>query len=162
MSFLIGVLLFILFLNALFLILLILVQLPKKEAGIGMAFGGGAGEALFQGGAANALSKMTTKAAIVFLSVTMLVSILVSARNASTSTGKLDQLLTEESGGSVLPPSDDAGSGLPAAAPTNNSSGIDIPVQTPASTNQPVEIEIPVADEPAVVPPGEETPEAEK
>ena len=41
------------------LILLVLIQLPKKEAGIGQAFGGGATDALFGAGSGNALMKLT-------------------------------------------------------------------------------------------------------
>ena len=41
----------ILFLDCLFLVLLVLVQLPKKEAGLGTAFGGGTTDALFGAGA---------------------------------------------------------------------------------------------------------------
>ena len=48
----------VLFLNCLFLILLVLVQLPKKEAGLGTAFGGGTTDALFGAGAGNVLTKL--------------------------------------------------------------------------------------------------------
>ena len=41
MSLLIGFLTFILVVNCVFLMLLVLVQLPKKEAGAGLAFGAG-------------------------------------------------------------------------------------------------------------------------
>src|SRR2546430_9812550 len=47
MNFIIGLLTVILVLDCLFLLLLILIQLPKKEAGAGVAFGGGATDALF-------------------------------------------------------------------------------------------------------------------
>ena len=46
-------------LNCLLLILLVLVQLPKKDAGAGMAFGGGAADALFGAGSGNVLTKIT-------------------------------------------------------------------------------------------------------
>jgi protein translocase SecG subunit len=67
MSFFAGVLTFILMANCLLLILLILVQLPKKDAGAGLAFGGGAADALFGAGSGNALTKITKWATIVFL-----------------------------------------------------------------------------------------------
>jgi len=41
MSFIAGLLTFVLVVNCLLLILLVLVQLPKKDAGAGMAFGAG-------------------------------------------------------------------------------------------------------------------------
>jgi protein translocase SecG subunit len=56
----------ILVLDCLFLILLVLVQLPKKEAGAGLAFGGGATDALFGAGTGTALTKITKYSTIVF------------------------------------------------------------------------------------------------
>ena len=67
MSFIAGVLTFFLVINCLLLILLILVQLPKKDAGAGLAFGGGAADALFGAGSGNALTKITKWATVVFL-----------------------------------------------------------------------------------------------
>jgi len=65
----------VLFLNSLFLILLVLVQLPKKEAGLGTAFGGGATDALFGAGAGNVLTKLTKWNAIIFLFLCLLLSL---------------------------------------------------------------------------------------
>src|SRR5260370_5339590 len=48
----------VLILDCLFLGLLILVQLPKKDAGVGMAFGGGAADALFGAGSGTALPQL--------------------------------------------------------------------------------------------------------
>ena len=56
MSFIAGILTVLLVLNCLVLILLVLVQLPKKDAGAGMAFGGGAADALFGAGSGNVLT----------------------------------------------------------------------------------------------------------
>ncbi len=66
MSFIAGILTFFLVVNCLLLILLILVQLPKKDAGAGLAFGGGAADALFGAGSGNVLTKVTKWATIVF------------------------------------------------------------------------------------------------
>ncbi len=76
MLWLIVLLTVILVLDCLFLLLLILVQLPKKEAGLGQAFGGGATDALFGAGSGNALTKMTKYATGVFLVLTLSISIL--------------------------------------------------------------------------------------
>ena len=65
----------ILFLNCLFLVLLVLVQLPKKEAGLGTSFGGGATDALFGSGAGNVLTKLTKWCAVLFLSLCLLLSL---------------------------------------------------------------------------------------
>ena len=59
MNFIAGFLTFILVANCLLLIFLVLIQLPKKDAGAGMAFGAGAADALFGAGSGNALTKIT-------------------------------------------------------------------------------------------------------
>ena len=59
MSFVIGLLTFVLVINSGLLILLVLVQLPKKDAGAGMAFGAGTADALFGAGSGNLLTKIT-------------------------------------------------------------------------------------------------------
>src|SRR5205809_1070841 len=66
--------------DCLFLILLVLVQLPKKEAGAGTAFGGGATDALFGAGSGNVLTKITKYSATIFLALCLLLSLLVSRR----------------------------------------------------------------------------------
>src|SRR5262245_35135924 len=73
-----------LILDCLFLTLLILVQLPKKEAGMGQAFGGAATDALFGAGSGNALTKMTKYAMVVFFVLTLSLSIM----NAQQHKGK--------------------------------------------------------------------------
>ncbi len=66
MAFLIGLLTVVLVLDCAVLILLVLVQLPKKEAGAGLAFGGAATDALFGAGSGNMLTKITKYAAVIF------------------------------------------------------------------------------------------------
>src|ERR1700739_2307633 len=82
-SFIIGVLTFALVINSLLLILLVLVQLPKKDAGAGLAFGSGAADALFGAGSGNALTKITKYATVIFLAMAVVLGILWD--NASTS-----------------------------------------------------------------------------
>lgn len=72
----IGFLTGVLILDCVFLVLLIMVQLPKKEAGLGQAFGGGATDALFGAGSGNALTKMTKYSTAIFLVLTLSLSIL--------------------------------------------------------------------------------------
>ncbi len=67
---------FVLVLTCLFLCLLVLVQLPKKEAGLGQAFGSGATDALFGPGSGNMLTNLTKWVAGIFFVVTLLVWIL--------------------------------------------------------------------------------------
>lgn len=71
---------FLLVVNCLLLMLLVLIQLPKKEAGAGIAFGGGATDALFGSGSGNALTKMTKYSAAVFVGMSLLLSLLNANR----------------------------------------------------------------------------------
>jgi preprotein translocase subunit SecG len=81
MGFLIGLMTFILVMDCLFLILLILIQLPKKEAGMGTAFGGVATDALFGSGTGNALTNMTKYAATIFFVLALTLSIINAHRS---------------------------------------------------------------------------------
>jgi preprotein translocase subunit SecG len=81
MSLFITLLTIVLVLDCLLLILLILVQLPKKEAGLGQAFGSGTTDALFGAGSGNALTKMTKYAAGVFFALALLLTILNGQAN---------------------------------------------------------------------------------
>jgi len=85
MTLLIGFLTVVLVLDCLFLILLILIQLPKKEAGAGIAFGGAATDALFGAGSGTALTKITKYCAGVFLGLALFLSILNAQRGGSDS-----------------------------------------------------------------------------
>jgi preprotein translocase subunit SecG len=79
MSFITGILTAVLVLTCIFLIFLILIQLPKKEAGMGVAFGAGATDALFGAGSgSNALTKMTRYSTIVFLVLSLFLAVLIS------------------------------------------------------------------------------------
>ncbi len=85
MGLLIGFLTFALVAVCLILILLILIQLPKKEAGIGQAFGGGATDALFGAGSGNVLTKITKYSATTFLALSLVLSMLHAHRANATS-----------------------------------------------------------------------------
>jgi protein translocase SecG subunit len=87
MSLLIGFLTLVLILNCLFLILLVLIQLPKKEAGAGIAFGGGATDALFGAGSGNALTKVTKYSAALFLGLALLLTVLNAQRAKQSGKG---------------------------------------------------------------------------
>lgn len=71
MIFIVWILTFLLIVTCGVLILLVLVQLPKKDAGAGLAFGGGAADALFGAGSGNALTKITKWAIVVFVLLTV-------------------------------------------------------------------------------------------
>ncbi len=62
------------------LVFLVLMQLPKKEAGAGLAFGGAATDALFGAGSGNFLTKATKYSAGIFFALAILLSLLQSYR----------------------------------------------------------------------------------
>lgn len=102
-SIVIGLLTFVLVVNCLFLILLILIQLPKKEAGAGIAFGGGATDALFGSGSGNALTKMTKYSATVFLVISIGLTMLNSNRAKEKSRGIEKELSRQASTPAAAP-----------------------------------------------------------
>lgn len=83
MSIILWLFTFLLVLDCLILMLLVLIQLPKKEAGMGQAFGGGATDALFGAGSGTALTKMTKYTAGAFFVLTLLISMLYGHQNRS-------------------------------------------------------------------------------
>src|SRR5438477_9277906 len=83
MSWIVGILSVFLVLACLLLMLLVLIQLPKKEAGMGQAFGGGATDALFGAGSGTALTKMTKYTAGAFFVLTLLISMIYGHENRS-------------------------------------------------------------------------------
>ena len=80
MLFLIIILSVFLVIDCTILVFLVLMQLPKKEAGAGLAFGGGATDALFGAGSGNVLTKATKYAAGAFFILAILLSVLQSYR----------------------------------------------------------------------------------
>jgi len=91
MSFIIGLLTIILVLDCLALVLLVLVQLPKKYAGAGLAFGGAATDALFGAGSGTALTKITKYAATIFFVAALILAVLQSRRGVSEFERRLQQ-----------------------------------------------------------------------
>src|SRR5713226_9603903 len=75
------------------LMLLILIQLPKKEAGMGTAFGGGATDALFGAGSGNVLTKLTKYSSGIFLGLSLLLSVLIVRQNNERNRGVNQELL---------------------------------------------------------------------
>ena len=118
MTLFIGFLTVVLVLDCLFLILLILIQLPKKEAGAGIAFGGAATDALFGAGSGTALTKITKYCAGVFLGLALFLSIL-NAHHGPGSGGSLTDKLRQKA--SVAPPL------VPTLTPTNTATSTSAP-----------------------------------
>ena len=133
MSFIVGILTFFLVINCALLILLILIQLPKKDAGAGMAFGGAAADALFGAGSGNVLTKVTKYATIIFFGLA-LVHKQGGALEFEKQVQQKQQMQTPISAPQpVTPPVSQ-----PAAAPTNNllSLPLSAPTNAPAAPTQ--------------------------
>ena len=90
-------------LDCLLLILLVLIQLPKKEAGMGQAFGGATTDALFGAGSGTALTKLTKYTAGIFFALTLLISILHGHQSRSSG-GDPRNLLTADDKLSLITP----------------------------------------------------------
>jgi len=88
MGILIGLLSFVLVLVCLLLGLLVLIQLPKKEAGMGMAFGSGAVDTLLGAGAGSALTSITKWTGGIFLALCVILAWLGNLKNSSGSAAK--------------------------------------------------------------------------
>lgn len=107
MGFLIGLLTIVMVLDCVILVALILIQLPKKEAGAGLAFGGTAADALFGAGSGTVLTKVTKYAATAFFILAVLLSILQSkyhGRETSTFGKKLTTPAAPPAGAVTTPP----------------------------------------------------------
>src|ERR1035438_2431400 len=135
MSFIAGILTVLLVINCILLILLVLVQLPKKDAGAGMAFGGGAADALFGAGSGNVLTKITKWATGIFFAMALLLGILNQSVYHSSSSA-LD--LIEKNQSRPLPAAQ-PGTTTPGTTPTTpaSSSTPAIPAGTPPVAPQP-------------------------
>lgn len=108
----------VLVLCCLFLGLLILIQLPKKEAGLGQAFGGAATEALFGAGSGNTLTKLTKYSAGVFVVLCVLLAWMTSYLARSQNQGVL-KALSAQPAAATAPAAGiiSSNTGAPAAVP---------------------------------------------
>ena len=136
MSFIAGILTVLLVINCLLLILLVLVQLPKKDAGVGMAFGGGAADALFGAGSGNVLTKITKWATGIFFGMALVLCMMQQSANRSNSPAFLKEVQQKQSQMPVgVPPT----TALPATPTTSSNSASlpAIPADSAPATPQP-------------------------
>jgi preprotein translocase subunit SecG len=132
--------------DCLFLILLVLVQLPKKEAGLGQAFGSGTTDALFGAGSGNALTKLTKYFTAGFFILTLSLSIL-NAQQAKSKRSGLERALekaaaTEAAPAAATPPSTTQATPLTAATNVLTTTQPNTVTPAPnATTNAPVPVE---------------------
>ncbi|MEW6304377.1 MAG: preprotein translocase subunit SecG [Verrucomicrobiota bacterium] len=88
--------------DCLILALLVLIQLPKKEAGLGMAFGGGTADALLGAGSGDVLTRITKYAAGIFLGLALLISVMITKQHHSDKGGLSDQLARPDTAAPAL------------------------------------------------------------
>jgi preprotein translocase subunit SecG len=127
----IGLLTAVLVVDCLLLVLLVLIQLPKKEAGAGLAFGGGATDALFGAGSGNALTKITKYAAIAFFVLLIIISVLQTNQYHSTSMGFTKAVEEQNKAATLPPPVTPAAS--PVAVPASNPPALQLLTTTNAA-----------------------------
>jgi preprotein translocase subunit SecG len=140
MSFLIGVLTFFLIVNCAVIVLLVLIQLPKKDAGAGLAFGGGAADALFGAGSGNVLTKVTKYSTIIFFGLALVLGYLQNRVHDQAGVLEFERQLQQKQMQTpisapqpVTPPVSQ-----PAAAPANGllSLPLSAPTNAPAAPTQ--------------------------
>jgi len=111
---------FLLVLDCLVLGLLVLIQLPKKEAGMGQAFGGATTDALFGAGSGTALTKMTKYTAGIFFVFVLILAVLHGNSSRTKTVDPRSRLTQADKLSTVAPapkPATNAAAGL--AAGTN-------------------------------------------
>jgi protein translocase SecG subunit len=142
MGFLIALLTVVLVLDCVVLMFLVLIQLPKKDAGAGLAFGAGATDALFGAGSGNVLTKITKYAAAGFFVLAILLAVM-QRKHASTTSEFEKQLQKAPSTAPAQPgPANNAPAPTPSATPaaTPVPAGTNVLLSTPApvpGTNAP-------------------------
>ena len=134
MSFIVWILTVILVLNCALLILLILIQLPKKDAGAGMAFGGAAADALFGAGSGNVLTKVTKYATVIFFVLALFLGYLQDQVHKKSSALEFEKQLQQKQMQTPISAPQPATPPVsqPAAAPVNNL--LTVPMSAPTNT----------------------------
>jgi preprotein translocase subunit SecG len=137
MSFFAGILIFVLIVNCALLILLVLMQLPKKDAGAGLAFGGGAADALFGAGSGNFLTQATKYSVIAFCLLALLLGHIENKIHNDTSAADFMKAVQEKQqmGAPAAPPATAPAATPSVAVPTN--SAFSLPLPATLTTNVP-------------------------
>ena len=157
MGFLIGLFTVVMVLDCLVLILLVLIQLPKKEAGMGLAFGGAATDALFGAGSGNVLTKITKYAAGTFFVLAVLLSVMQRYYHGRTA-DSFEQKLKQGAPAAGMPaiPPQPATPATPAPAPTDKPAAVPgtnvLTIPGPAVEDTKLPANVPTAPAPATTP----------
>jgi preprotein translocase subunit SecG len=125
----------VLVLDCVFLVMLVLVQLPKKEAGMGQAFGGAATDALFGAGSGNVLTKATKWGAALFFALAIALTIMGTYKTTSN-TGRLQRIMSERGATTTTTPAPTPTPNVPAANTPNTPAPV-VPNQPAPGANTP-------------------------
>ena len=128
--FLIILLSVVLVLDCTILVFLVLMQLPKKEAGAGLAFGGAATDALFGAGSGNFLTKATKYTAGIFFALAIALSLLQNWRAHQPGSDFLQRVKAAQSQQATIgaPPA----ATPPPAQPAASAPATNVPLMMPA------------------------------
>ncbi len=119
------------------LILLVLVQLPKKDAGAGLAFGGGAADALFGAGSGNALTKITKWTAGIFFGLALVLGYVQDSLHRGPNSSAFEKAVQQKQMQTPVAPQTTAPlTSQPATTPSTNSM-MTLQIPTSANTNTP-------------------------
>jgi preprotein translocase subunit SecG len=135
-------------LDAVILVLLVLIQLPKKEAGGVLAFGASGADALFGAGSGTMLTKITKYAATAFFILAIVLSLLQSAyhnRHISAFGSTLGKTPTQQA--PAMPPASTPATPPPSSTPNILSTTSSIPLMItniPPSLNSLESTNVPV------------------
>jgi preprotein translocase subunit SecG len=140
MGFLIGLLTVVMVLDCAVLIFLVLIQLPKKDAGAGLAFGGAATDALFGAGSGNVLTKITKYAATIFFVLSVGLSVMQRTYHTRT-TSAFEEGLLKAGSPSAMPTAPSPATTTPTTAPTTPATK---PAAVPATNT--IKVQPPVED----------------
>src|SRR5262245_48643514 len=156
MFFIILLLTLALVLNCVILVFLVLIQLPKKEAGGVLAFGASGADALFGAGSGTMLTKITKYAAAAFFILAIVLSLLQSAyhnRRSSAFEKTLGQ--TRQTAPAAVPPATAPATPPPQSTPgmLSGTSAFNIMTSPPPTlTPGGVATNVPAATNPAPAP----------
>ena len=117
MGFIIGLLTFVMIVDCVVLVFLVLIQLPKKEAGAGLAFGGSASDALFGAGSGNVLTNITKYVATFFFLMAIVLAVLQSSYSSRRTSAFQRQL---EKAPSAIPTLPAPGPATPSTPPKSS------------------------------------------
>ncbi len=155
LSLFVGLLTLALVVTSLLLILMILVQLPKKEAGLGMAFGGATADALFGAGSGTVLSRWTKYGTGIFLAISLVLSVMRNHQaraSGSNIARELEKQSQTAATAAITPVPTNAAVQLPIIQATNvpavPATNITKPAATPATNPAPVTNPAPAAPAP--------------